>query len=101
MDKLLRKQRDAVRMLRWVLDPMGNRAQGRSYAMACAYLDLAVIHHGCHIVVRDHHPSRQADETLLRLIQALATKRYPRHHFVYSRDSIMCEHSTVHFEREP
>lgn len=47
--------------LEWLLDPIEHRREGRSFALACAYIKIAVKHKGMWIEFRDHFPSTQAD----------------------------------------
>ena len=72
-------------VLQWLFDPVGNRATGRSYTMAIAYINLSCSSSQW-ITVRDHFPTQQADDCLMDMIKNICKKQFPEIRFQFKRN---------------
>jgi len=67
--QLTEQQKQYLPVVEWLLDFHTNRATGRSYLMAVAFIRMALRHLGTPVRVFDHHPTLRASRHVLQIIK--------------------------------
>ncbi len=90
--KLTKKQTKHKGAFRWLLNPIGNRGDGRSFLMALTFVETATEYPNVEIKIFDHFPHRHADRVLLdtvqEIIEGLPKKTRERFKISHCRNSI-------------
>lgn len=63
--KLSEEQKKYHEAVKWLLDPVGNRARGRTFLMAMVFIELAIEDRGRWVTFFDHFPDKQATDYFL------------------------------------
>jgi len=72
--KLTKEQKKHLETIRWLVDFNENIAEGRSFLLAIAFIEMAIKYKNRWIQVFDHFPAKQATDRLLFTIKNIISQ---------------------------
>lgn len=79
----------ALDVMKWMLNPLAHRGEGRSHVLMLAYINLAMEYPGTWLTVRDHYPNHLADHFLLKNIQHFVKINFKTQTFRFQNEEFM------------
>ena len=85
-----KQQEKYLEALEWLVSDRPNRGTGRTFSLACAFVNTSVKNPGCAITIFDHVPTlRCTIEIMAREVRSVAKRLYPLGNFTFTSRSVM------------